>query len=660
MQTLPIFNYNNRKDAVAEGTIQSQIRFQPQGWASSGSTASPNQYIRFLFNQQGFWDPKTAYMYIEVDLSQMPTNCVYQLDNSAQGLISQFIARVNGSEIERIQEYDSLAALIYDVNIGTECRDLIVQEGVGRQVQATQQPLHKGGTYSSRNFPTAPGANAYLVGMTSASTTIDTGFSIGSFRPYMITQLPIQNGAGITSFLALAGNTLMTKTDGTFLVEYADILNQMDDEGFDGNWIDQAYTQGSLSNLGPSYAFSGSTGYSRCGTESSVGGGEPWFSRTIPRHTIKGGLPVYEQNTYGCFCIPLISSIFGPMATHGKLLPLEIFNQLEFEFLLNPYAFTAHPTQSVSRSDPSWVPGSLNPPPANVTVPSRGLWRIARFEIVVEVTTLPPDVNNDVLSRARQNFSLSIPQWYLGPRIKTTGPINSSIQVNNGFNSLKMVAIAFQPADFELYPWCRKQKRISNNLSTLQIRVGTQYIPSQPISGNTGYIRPDTFSGRGSYMEFWTKTMQAFGKYGKRAGSLLNATNYTANSLGYNPTVLNQPVPAETTTVIDTGLSMTLYWENQIIPRSIVAVDMERFDILTDMESGVDTRRARPFEISLSNDNGPVQCLTSGNFSTVVGGVVSNTITNVQFPRPYYVVVWCYYDAVLNFSGGRFELLGRL
>jgi len=661
MQNLPIFNYNNRKDAVADGTIQTQIRFQPQGWASAGSTASPNQYIRFLFNQQGFWDPKTAYLYIEVDTSAMPLNCVYQLDNSAQGLISQFIARVNGSELERIQEYDSLAALLYDCHVGADCRDSMIQEGVGRQVQATQQPLHKGGVYAARFNTVDPVASPMPTGfgVVTGNTTVN-GWNYGTFRPYLIQQPFAASGGGLGFNANNANNINTTINDGTLLVEFADVLNTLDDEGFDCNWMSQDFTVQAFSNNGASYV-NGQQGFGRCGTEASVGGGEPWFSRTIPRHTIKGGLPCYEQNTYGAFCIPLLSSIFGPMASHGKLIPLEIFNQLEFEFLLNPYAFTAHPLQSISRNTTGWVPTTVSAPPATITVPTRGGWRIARFEIVVEVTTLPPDVNSDVINRAKNNFSLSIPQYYLGPRIKTTGPLNSSIQVNNGFNSLKMVAVTFQPADFELYPWCRKQKRISNNLSSMQIRVGTFYYPSLPVSGNTGYVRPDSISGRGSYMEFWTKTMQALGKFGNcNKNSILNQTNYTTNFIGYDPTKLTQTLPGFTTGLLDTGLSMTLYWENQIIPRSLVALDMERFDLLTDMESGVDTRRARPFEISLINDNGPVSTLQSGNQSSIVGGVNSVTITAVQFPRPYYVVVWCYYDAVLNYSGGRFDLTGRL
>lgn len=66
---------------------------------------------------KGFWDPYKSYIEIEVELD--PNDFKYgtaaQVDNSANSFISEMTVFVDGKEVERIQEYDSVAALLHDV-----------------------------------------------------------------------------------------------------------------------------------------------------------------------------------------------------------------------------------------------------------------------------------------------------------------------------------------------------------------------------------------------------------------------------------------------------------------------------------------------------------------------------------------------------------------
>ncbi len=113
-------------------------RFQPQGNLQS---FNDTDVIRFIINTQGFWNPYSAYLNIEVDFSDADPETVFQLDGSAHSLIRSLVIRTRSQEIERIEEYDTITNLIYDMNMSVEERKSNMNEGVGYSndhVQATE------------------------------------------------------------------------------------------------------------------------------------------------------------------------------------------------------------------------------------------------------------------------------------------------------------------------------------------------------------------------------------------------------------------------------------------------------------------------------------------------------------------------------------------
>jgi hypothetical protein len=79
--------------------------------------------IRFHLQGNGFFDPYSAYIRVEVDFGELPAlinngDLQFQgkfLDRSAHSLFSRLVIRSQGTELERIEEYDVLAAMINDM-----------------------------------------------------------------------------------------------------------------------------------------------------------------------------------------------------------------------------------------------------------------------------------------------------------------------------------------------------------------------------------------------------------------------------------------------------------------------------------------------------------------------------------------------------------------
>jgi len=44
----------------------------------------------------------------------------------------------------------------------------------------------------------------------------------------------------------------------------------------------------------------------------------------------------------------------------------------------------------------------------------------------------------------------------------------------------------FLPNDYQTKTFCRKQFRLSNNITSMQIKLDTNFYPTQPIVGNAG------------------------------------------------------------------------------------------------------------------------------------------------------------------------------
>ena len=659
-----MLSWNDPKPMLTQGMRKVKTRFQPQGWFSGGAVAQPNQYIRFNFNTDGLWDPCSLYLYLEVDCTSMPADTIYQLDNSAQSLIGQYISRVKGVELERVQEYDSLAAQLYDLNIGIGERDAKAMQGLGVN-RTVYQPMTVRANNAQQPFLattniTMSNTNAWATSLKTPST-IGPGVSYslapvcGSFKPYIGAKIYLNDTELFNNATSIIPGATTGSNPIPQVMNYIDMFNCNDMEGFECYYTSQDTSRPMLSNHGIGYLAVNDYGHTRI-TQSCVGGGEFWTSTTIPKNTIRSGLPCYVADAHANFCIPLLSTLFGSVSNHGKLLPMKAFDGLEMEFLLNTNAFFIGGGASVPCKHNAGYTIAANSFANSFSTSIATLrtgWKITKFELVVDVIYLDKPSEDAYLNKLNTDgFVLDIKQWYLGPKIRYVDgtSLSQTVQINNGFNSLCAISFYFQPADYEIYPWCRKHKRISGNLTSIQLRLGNEYYPSLPIVGHAGNIRPDYLSAstKGNYVEFFTNTMQTFGKFhNMKDTTLLNATNFTANHVGYNPSAYASGSIKDNQ---DVFMGSSLFFENNHIPRCIFAVDLEKIDDYGEkIRCGWDTTGARPFDLILSSDTSSV-VTQQGSVNTDIGGLFSNTVTATAFPRPLYLVIWMLYDSRISWN----------
>lgn len=662
------FQYVSRSIGVSDNVKQRQVRFQPMtSYGISGS--SPADYVTFNFKTDGYWDPLSTYINIEVDCDSIPAHTVYQLDNSAQTLIGQYIARINGVELLRIREYDEMAAFIYDLNLGSDARDARAGEGIGRNKTNSNASTNKnssGGLHTQIFSATEFGTTIPAWGTAfthTAEVNLNFSMNCAGHRPWAFWQgIDPDTSAQLTSRMPGA------------LQSYLEEFSADDSQGLD--IID--YDNGSnyaTSNFGGYYLKTREFGMPRPNTEASVGTGEYYMSPYCHKPSIQSGLPCSMISTKANFQFPLLCPIFGALATHGKLLPMDLFNSLEFEFLINPYAFfvggTTSDTLPLYYKDQASTNSTIGNWNNSFTMKSRIGWKITRFEISTELFYPPP--SDDSLIKARINnsgFGLNFKNWYLGPKLKMENgnSMNSTIQINNGFDSLNLLAFYFQPDDYENYTYARKHKRVSNNLTSMQLRIGSEYIPSIPITGHAGNIRPSSTSlstslvssyGKTNYVDFYVNTMKAFGKWLQMGGEgIINPTNYCLNHVGYDP---SYDITGNTS-LRSLSFDMSLYWENQCVPRNIFAFDLERFDIINNLQSGTNTTKLRPFDLLLTNDNSSFVVPRGGCPNPEVTTIVPTyTAASTAYPRGLNLYIWLYYDAMIEWSSlGGWKVTGRV
>jgi hypothetical protein len=713
MDTLPMFRYNEPKGSINAGARTTQVKFYPQGFASFGGGVAPGNYVKFDFRTTGFWDPKSSYIQIEVQPDTFDPALytdLFQVDNSAQSIFSQFIVRHQGVELERCNDYDSLCAMLYDMNVGLGARDYQDLQGMGKNRSGFPGTMSNRGTASynielnhtatadpttSNVITNSVGTSKYFVSVGTDSKPIPTNMNVAPlysrWRPYLSAINSCTDnalgteGASLTTTSQLQSYLMLFMLEGNEGLQTAIVGDVENGMTYDGAMsLDVA-------NYGYTHAYS----------EACVGTGEPYMTNgTIPRITIASGTGVWKNPKVLTFVLPLMSPIWGPNSTHGKLLPMRLFQGLEFEFQISPYLFTVNRQLNTAlKTTKTYATGTIagfadNTKTLAGEMGDRNGWRIKNMTIVTEIINLEEEAEMKVIDRIeRGGFNLPFEQWYLCSKIKysDTQQLNTSIQVNHGFDSLKMISLRAQPADFEKYSWARKHQYISMNLTSLQIRVGNEYIPSTPITGHCGNIRSDLDSGipKGNYSEFLIQTTKAWGKFfNMNDSTLLNPTNYTMNCTPYyidplaNLSTPTQIIPSGPYTTKMTGLQATvrnllmnqgLFHSNRAVARNIISLDTERFDLETRVRSGINTTLSRPWDLLLQNDSSPLSYFNGpiGNpnadanptnksgYVTSTAGTAPVSIDNTSFNRPFYLYIWAFYDSSLTFINGEWGVQGR-
>ena len=64
--------------------------------------------------------------------------------------------------------------------------------------------------------------------------------------------------------------------------------------------------------------------------------------------------------------------------------------------------------------------------------------------------------------------------------------VPSTIQVNIGLKSVNSMYMCFHYMDYKTRPDLRKHDKVSHNIKSLQMKIGTDYYPSQPVTVKSG------------------------------------------------------------------------------------------------------------------------------------------------------------------------------
>jgi len=114
MATKVIPNSLNYSDIKPE-SIDTDIKLSKFIPTSTITGARPGDMIKFMLTGQGFFDPYSAYFKFTVETPNLLEGEVRTLDRSAHSFIQRIIIRSQGVELERIENYDIIAAMINDI-----------------------------------------------------------------------------------------------------------------------------------------------------------------------------------------------------------------------------------------------------------------------------------------------------------------------------------------------------------------------------------------------------------------------------------------------------------------------------------------------------------------------------------------------------------------
>lgn len=156
-------NYADLKPEAIDNEIK-LIRFTPQ---STGGIYRPGDTVKFMLQSNGFYDPYSAYLKftVNVDKNAWPTVPGDQtdldasqvtfakfMDRSAHSFINRLVIRSQGVELERLEQYDILAAMINDVVYSPEQKVAHCYEGFPTAKCVSNKTLRQGQNLMKSNI----------------------------------------------------------------------------------------------------------------------------------------------------------------------------------------------------------------------------------------------------------------------------------------------------------------------------------------------------------------------------------------------------------------------------------------------------------------------------------------------------------------------------
>lgn len=656
-------------------------------WFPFGNTVGPsssNDIIRFHVKTNDFWDPYSAYLRLEVEipidtLTDSPNafnhfvaaanddanmnnmhKKVVQLDGCGQSLIQSMIITEQGNELERIMHYDVIANMIKDMSYGRTIRTTKDHEGLGGQIgtnftnnvtamkRFSEMSMDHDANQNLAAYnailarPTAyfnpmvnynrmrPPRTNNINAMTGNAANNGLFDDWGLVNAYLDTVWPYQNrpmtSAAVADAQGATGNGpfvplnmlhgcpnlgFETYYGAGFVTGAPNNSNTLANSAYpgDGNNV------GQFGYINPFPANFGTTTF------------EPMFSAQRQR-CIHNGVPDCQPLNKITLYLPLMSGIFGCLMqpNNYKLIPMVAFKDLIFEFQFNPYAFFT------SWSDTNY---------------SSRKYRINACELHCELAEfMDLTVIRATNEALRNGFTLATQSYYMGPIYNfSQNNLPPTIQINLGFDSLRSIYMVILAGDYLRNSMYRKHYRLSGNITSFQLKIGTDYYPSLPIKGHAGC----NYGSNNNY-EFYIHMLKSFGKLTTGEELAVNPHNFAINwretymaekDSKTNAGAIRAPNdPAGTSynnpsLFVMTGAQLSFFFENRIIGKAIFGLDLDSLNYENAILSGIRTTDAKPFEILLDKD-------TSSYYD-------GNSIIHII----------CYYDSVISFVNGEVKALGK-
>lgn len=528
---------------------QRHYRQLPASIPSGNVTGS--EIIRFVIARDNiWWDPYSAYIRLRVTATfpsiTTATGVVAQLDGSAYSFISSLVIRERDYELERIDNFDMIANIVNDMNAAPPARTARDYLGGGGVMGPNLQPTLTSSTFQS------------------SSAGVSTLFYIPRRDLGVITS---NNGNAVALMLDAQGR-------------YAPQLDTTP-SGIDRN----AQPTPNLNILNTrNTPIASSQGFADpFPVNFSTTTYEPVFTGGNYIRNIKNGEVVVSngENTHEFF-IPLFSGLLGCIKppSQYKLIPLKAFQNLVIELKMNKYALFSS----------SIVTGGLTNDTARA-------YKIDEIELNAEVLETDDRIVNDALEKLLQNNGINITgvSYFAGPKVSfTNNSIPNTIELSTGFGSLKAVYLAFRDKASDQLPYARRNYRLSHNLTSLQMRIGAEYYPPQPITGaaGTSYSYPNN-------NEFYHQLLRTFKKLPISDSFAINPHNFAVNFRQI--TSGKYPDQAITNNVM-LGFYQYFY-ENRCTGKAVFGIELNSANHDHGLLGGIDTRFMLPYQILLENDN---------------------------------------------------------
>ncbi len=390
--------------------------------------------------------------------------------------------------------------------------------------------------------------------------------------------------------------------------------------------------------------------------EYAAGCFEDCFSNSFKQYVFENGRltnPIVKLNNVAEYTIPLLSGVLGILLPRDnyKLFPAFAVDNLQLEFKINPEAVFTSGYKKYLPPVPDADKVYLEPTDHDVyqplTTQLKRAFKIVEFEIVVDLIQFDDSITDLMRAQlAGDGIILSTSTFALGPlyNLQTYYHVAGNHQVNMGFESLKNIFIMYLSNDYQEYTFCRKNYRLSRNITSLQAKIGLDYYPDKPIEGHGGNPNvPDRGSKNNwPYVHELWRTFAHMNE--TNSHTIVNRHNFAIDERCYDVTNKN-PYYSKTYPLqeynIDTAMGYPLIHENRACGRAIYVLNFSfNADSGTSL-NGINTIQNRPFDIQVQNDKTP------------------NALPVAKKDRPCTMYIFCHYDMIVQISLSGVRVLGR-